>query len=108
MTTSYIPYTNSWNLSDAIISRLGLRNEGKNIGESFRNEARIFEIAEIGGVYILECDLNGNVSEHGEIFVFLHRNKKKRYLIISIEFMKDVSRANFLYLINSEIKRLNY
>jgi hypothetical protein len=102
-------YTNDWNLPESVIEKFGLVNEGKTIGNSFINEARIFAIPEIGGVDVLECNLSGEVSaDRNTFFVFFHRGKNKGYIEYSIEVAKDLSKADFLAIINNEIKRNNW
>ena len=92
------------NLSEDIISKIGLRLSGKPINAEISHDARVFEYPHLTDVFIMENDLYGNVMPIGSCFlVFCGRNG----LIgkeITVEKLKNSSPEEIENLVNSNIE----
>lgn len=98
---------NKTELPERVISKLGLTSSGITIGESFVNNCRVFEIPELAEVYVMECDSNGKPKTDNTVSVFFRRQgaKNRGIVSISIEYLDEITRADFINSINIEVKR---
>jgi hypothetical protein len=92
---------NANNISEDIISKIGLRLSDKPINAEISHHARVFEYPHLKDVFIMENDLYGNVMPKGSCFlVFCGRNG----LIgkeITVEKLKNSSPGEIENLVNS-------
>jgi hypothetical protein len=96
-----------WTIPPHILTKHSLREADIYVGSSFPNDAKIYSIAEIGDVYMMECDMAGNPLENQVANLLIKRTKGKTAVIpITHEFLSDITHEFFLDMVNAEIKKL--
>lgn len=102
-----MPFENTWNLPKETIDRLELIVSPIHMGTSFMDQARVFEIAEIGDCYLLECDLLGKVNEFKLITVLFNWRRGCKYCFyLTHDILEDITRKDFLFMLNFEIRKV--
>ena len=78
------------NIDQQTINKIGLRPSDKPINPT-APEARVFEYPHLEDVYVMECDLYGNIMPKGDCFLAFYGKHGLIGKQVKVEYLKNAS-----------------
>ena len=99
-----IVYSNDFNIDEEIISKIGLQLSDKPINPQITPDARIFEYPNLENVFIMECDLYGNLMPKNSCFLAFYGHHGLIGKHLKVETLKNASVEDIKKMVESNLE----